>query len=123
MAYMTQEKKKELSQGVKNMLDTRYPDIKIKASYSVVHDSTICMTIQACSLDLLAGRPDRDRWDVNIYAIDRAFAGQARDLMQACVDCLNKGNWDDSDAYRDYCDVGWYVDIRIGTWDKPFKVL
>jgi hypothetical protein len=118
---MTQEKKKELAHEVRLMLANRYPDVKIRASFSVQNDS-ICMTIQACSLDLLAGKQG-NYMDVNVYNIDRAFDGQARDLMQSCVDCLNQGNWDNSDHYTDYYDVGWYVDIRIGTWYEPFQLL
>ena len=122
MAYMTQEKKKELAHEVRSMLANRFPNVKIKASFSVQNDSTICMTIQACSLNLLEGKQD-NYMNVNVYSLDRVFTGLARELLQACAACLNQGNWDDSDHYTDYYDVGWYVDVRIGTWDKPFKLL
>ena len=26
------------------------------------------------------------------------------------------------DAMTDYYDVGWYVDVNIGTWEKPYKL-
>src|SRR5690606_40972107 len=42
------------------------------------------------------------------------------DVMERIVAALNTGNWDRSDIQTDYFDVGHYVDLRIGTWDKPF---
>jgi hypothetical protein len=32
------------------------------------------------------------------------------------------GNHDKSDVMTDYFNVGWYIDINIGKWDKPYKV-
>ena len=29
-------------------------------------------------------------------------------------------NYDNSDIQTDYFDIGWYVDINVGKWDKPF---
>jgi hypothetical protein len=36
---------------------------------------------------------------------------------------MNTGNWDESDIQTDYFNVGWYVDVKIGSWQKPYKVL
>jgi hypothetical protein len=30
------------------------------------------------------------------------------------------GNHNRSDIMSDYHDVGWYVDINIGQWNKPY---
>ena len=32
------------------------------------------------------------------------------------------GNHNNSDISTDYFDVGWYIDINIGKWDKPYEV-
>jgi hypothetical protein len=33
---------------------------------------------------------------------------------------MNDGNHDRSDIQTDYFDVGWYVDVNIGRWNKPY---
>lgn len=35
---------------------------------------------------------------------------------------LNTDNYDNSDVQTGYFDVGHYVELRIGRWDKPFQV-
>jgi hypothetical protein len=35
---------------------------------------------------------------------------------------MNGGNHDNSDVQTDYFDVGWYVDVNIGSWDKPYTL-
>ncbi len=34
----------------------------------------------------------------------------------------NAGNHDNSDIMTDYFDVGWYLHINIGKWDKPYEL-
>ncbi len=31
--------------------------------------------------------------------------------------------YDNSDIMTDYFDVAWYVDINIGKWNKPYKLV
>jgi hypothetical protein len=33
------------------------------------------------------------------------------------------GNHDRSDSQTDYFDVGWYIEIQFGQWDKPHRTL
>ena len=36
---------------------------------------------------------------------------------------MDVGNYDNSDVQTDYFDTGWYIDINIGSWDKPYTVV
>jgi len=36
---------------------------------------------------------------------------------------MNDGNWNRSDSSVDYFDVGWYIDINIGNWAKPYQLM
>jgi hypothetical protein len=36
---------------------------------------------------------------------------------------MNAGNWDKSDIQTDYFDVGWYIDVNVGRWDKPYALV
>jgi len=40
--------------------------------------------------------------------------------MRAIIKALNLDNYDRSDSMTDYFDVGHYVNINIGRWNKPF---
>jgi len=32
------------------------------------------------------------------------------------------GNHNNTDLMSDYFDVGWYISINVGKWDKPYEV-
>ncbi len=127
MAYMSQERKKELVAGVKAMLKEKYPNIKIKATYSVQNHSAIVMTIRECNIDLLqdCGEYGKENGyiEVNRYHVRNHYSGEVANLLQDCVDCLNKGNYNNSDIMTDYFDVGWYVYVYVGSYGKPFKFI
>jgi hypothetical protein len=46
----------------------------------------------------------------------------ALDFMKEIFVAMNDGNWDKSDIQSDYFNVGWYVDVNIGKWDKHYIV-
>ena len=31
-------------------------------------------------------------------------------------------NHNNSDVQTDYFDVGWYIEINVGDWEKPYKL-
>jgi hypothetical protein len=43
--------------------------------------------------------------------------------MQEVFAEMNDGNWDKSDIQSDYFNVGWYVDVNIGRWNKPYALV
>ena len=60
--------------------------------------------------------------DVNPYWFKEHFSGVAKSFLLELFQAMNKGNHDNSDIMTDYFDVGWYVDVNIGKWDKPYIV-
>lgn len=136
MAFMNQSKKKV----IKAALDEVVP-AEIKYSLAVDNHSTIVMTIKSAPIDLIeiladgiedrgnAERADYIRkvryYDLNVYHMDKAFVHFSERLQETfdnILKALNTGNWDKSDIMTDYFDVGHYVDLRIGSWKKPFEV-
>lgn len=131
MAYMSQERKKEIAEKLKAVMPAGW-----KYSLSVRHHSTIVLTVQAAPVDLVEEynatvkkvNPEFDGWksgyvQVNEHWIDRQFEGERLEQMRPIVAALNAGNHDRSDVQTDYFDVGWYVDINFGHFEKPFRVL
>lgn len=128
MAYMSQERKKEISAKLKEVL----AGSGLKYSLSVRNHSTIVMTITAGRNDFVAdylhngGRLQSENYphiDVNPYYFRDYFSGENKELMIKIFETLNMGNHDNSDIQSDYFDVGWYVDVNVGTWSKPYTKL
>lgn len=122
MAYMDQEKKAKIAAALKQVVPAGW-----KYSLSVNNHSTIVMTIKSAPYDLIANLyPDTDRREVNVnvYWAEKHLAnGQDKQAILKIIECLNLDNFDKSDIMTDYFHVGHYVDLRIGTWSKPFEVI
>ena len=139
MAYMSQEHKKELLPNIKAIL-AKY---KIKGSVAVRHHSSLVLNIKSGAIDFigsyneaakdryqwgeLVGKWDRDYMQVNENSVDEWFEGNAKSFLTEMVDAMNgegtkDANFDDSDAMTDYFHRGWYIDINIGKWNKPYAV-
>lgn len=112
MAYMNQAKKKLLAPAVKVVLN-RYG---MKGTLSVRNHSTLVMTLTGGMLEFKSGT------GINPYWYQNHFAGKQLDFLKDLFYALNVGNHDNSDSQIDYFDVGWYVDVNIGTWSKPYEV-
>ena len=111
MAYMSQQKKKELLPDIKKVL-ARY---NMKASLSVRNHSTLVCKIKSGPIDFL-----ENDVSVNHYHIDKNYENVQRDFLIELRNAMSKGNWDKSDIMTDYHNVGWYIDIRIGDWQKEY---
>lgn len=133
MAYMNQEKKALLAAKLKEVVPKGW-----KYSLGVRNRSTICMTIASAPVDLMAEairvteahrQRNGDRWhgappthvDVNVYHPHLTF-DESLPVIKAIINALNDGNHDRSDVQSDYFDVGWYVHLGVGSWERPFKV-
>lgn len=121
MAYMDQEKKRVIAAAVKAVMPQGW-----KYSLAVRDYQVIVCTIRRAPFDLMASLAN-ERWgqttyrDLNPHYIRREFDDECvADVFERIVSALNTGNHDRSDTQRDYFDVGHYVEIRIGEWDKPF---
>jgi hypothetical protein len=122
MAWMNQERKAALAEGLKKVMPKGW-----KYSLAVRHHSTLVLTISEAPIDLVAQslcsdeQKKRGYIDVNQYHIDGVFSGSLLETFTAIRDAMMVGNHDNSDPQTDYFDVGWYIDINVGKWDKPFR--
>ena len=60
--------------------------------------------------------------DVNPYWYQEHFSGKALGFLKEVLTAMNGGNHNNSDIQTDYFDVGWYVDVNIGSWNKPYTL-
>ena len=68
------------------------------------------------------GSAATDHVDVNPYWYQDHFSGKAKSFLTEILTAMNDGNHDRSDVQSDYFDVGWYVDVNIGKWNKPYTL-
>lgn len=124
MAHVDQTKKAKIAAALKLVVPAGW-----KYSLAVDNHSTIRMTIASAPVDLLAALVNsedakREGYHrVNHYHYLRAFRdAKMGELFGKIIAALNTDNHDNSDLMTDYFDVGHYVDISIGRWNKPFTV-
>lgn len=122
MAYIDQTKKKEIAAKLKRVVPAGW-----RYSLAIRNHTALVMTIRSAPLNLLADV----QWDERATNRghtrfhpnhQRHFSEENRKVLEAIWDVLNDGNWDKSDIMTDYFNVGWYVDLDIGQWNKPFVV-
>jgi hypothetical protein len=134
MAYVNQELKAKLAPKIKEICKKH----GVKATLAVRHHSTLVLNIRQGQIDFIgnfnsvAGKLPRPEHlpfqpvtksiDVNTYWYKEHFSGAALKFLNEVMPVLNDGNWDKSDVQTDYFNVGWYVDVNIGQWDKPYAL-
>jgi hypothetical protein len=125
MAYMSQEKKARIAPAVKAILK-KY---KVKGSLSVRNHSSLVLTIKEGSVDFYSdygttpeARKDAEKFgiQVNPYWYQDHFVGKSKKFLAEVIPAMNSGNHNNSDIQSDYFDVGWYIDVNIGKWNKPY---
>jgi hypothetical protein len=125
MAWMNQEKKAKIAAELKKVMPSTW-----KWSLSVKHHSTIRLTISAAPINLIAHHKKNEYFtglethiQLNEYHLEHAYEGALLETFKRIKDALNTDNHDRSDIMTDYFDVGHYVDIEIGRWNRPFQVI
>jgi hypothetical protein len=131
MAYMSQEKKSKIAPTVKKIL-AKYG---VKGSLAVQNHMTLVLNVKSGPIDFIQnynetvgnqpggfrlGSPATDSLSVNNYWYHEHFSGKAKSFLTEIMVAMNDGNHDRSDIQSDYHDVGWYVDVNIGKWNKPY---
>ena len=134
MAYVSQELKAKLAPSIRAICK-RYG---IRASLAVRNHSTLVLNVKQGKIDFVENfnrvcssrprsnstgfQPARDHISVNPYWYKEHFDGRALQFLSEVLPAMNAGNHDRSDIQSDYFDVGWYVDVNIGQWDKPYAL-
>jgi hypothetical protein len=128
MAYMNQQKKAEIVSKVKPVLK-KYG---LKGTFSVRNHMTICLTITSGPIDFIQNYKDHtgkqnqiiDALDINPYWFHDHFTGKALDALTEIMKGMHSaGYYDNSDIQSDYFDTAYYIDVNVGTWNRPYTVL
>lgn len=134
MAHMNQEKKARIAAQIKPILK-RYG---VKGTLAVDNHSTLVLNIKSGTLDFIKNynetterrpggfqnsSPAEKHISVNPYWYNDHFGDKViKTFFKEVFKALNDGNHDRSDSQTDYFDVGWYVRLNVGKWNKPYIV-
>lgn len=121
MAFMNQEKKAVIAAALKKVMPKDW-----KYSLRCTRHSITC-TIRQAPVDLLGmhreGSYSQECTSLQLnpyYLRSQCSDSATADVLEAIKCALNTGNWDNSDVMTDYFDVGHYIHIHVGEWNKPF---
>lgn len=133
MAYMNQDKKKAIVAQLKKIIPLDW-----KWSVAVENHSTLHLNIASAPVDLIgemraytdpayhnyvgkdAAKPSYAI--PNHHWLDNAYKGELLVLFENIKEAMMFGNHDNSDIMTDYFDVGHYISINLGKWNRPFIV-
>ena len=127
MAYVSQDLKAKLAPKIKAICK-KYG---VKASLAVRNHSTLVLNVKSGKVDFIGDygstpetRADAEKFgiQVNPYHYKSHFNGDAYFFLSEVIPAMNDGNWDKSDIQTDYFNCGWYVDVNIGKWNKPYAL-
>jgi len=130
MAYMSQDRKAELAPAIRAWCKSH----GVKASIAVRNHTALVVNIYSGPLDFCenyfetasAKRPITAQVpthiQVNTYWAHEHFTGDCHDFLVGLLERMNVGNYDKSDVQSDYFNVGWYVDVNIGSYNKPYQL-
>ena len=114
MAFMNQEKKKRLAPKIKQVLDKH----NMKGTLSVQDHSQLTLTLKSGSIDFKTD-------SINEYWYKDHFADNPAALafLSEIIPAMNVENFDKSDIMTDYFHVGYYISVKIGSYDKPYDLI
>jgi hypothetical protein len=124
VAYIDQATKAKLAANLKQVMPSGW-----KYSLAIRNHSTIVCTIKSAPIDLIKAFKSSDYFDsqtatevdVNPYHFRSHIEDECvADVVEKIFEALDEGNHDNSNIQTDYFDVGWYVSLHIGRWNKPF---
>jgi len=134
---MNQEKKKELAPQIKAVLK-KYG---MKGTIGVNNYSSLVVNLKEGKLDLigqanLENREYAERTGQQFYEVEGYYQANPYHahksnnpviamFFKELIEAMNGvgssiANHNNSDIMTDYFDIGWYIDINVGQWDKPY---
>lgn len=109
MPYISSEQVKQ----VRETLKKKFPSTK-GWKFSVTRDNysgiRIVVLSGPCNFENKPGSTIRPTRETHPY-------------LQQIYSIANSGNHDNSDLMTDYFDVGWYVWLQVGDYNKPYQFL
>ena len=119
MAYITSEQVKEMRQQIKKAFPSK---LGWKFSITQKDSSCIRVNIMTAPIELRDANYENNREGMTVRPGWDTLNSVGNEVVKVIWDIINGGNFDNSDSMTDYFHVGWYANVYIGKWDKPFEL-
>ena len=136
MAYVTEE----IINNARTALKALNKEYGVKATLSGKGSSSLTLTISEGSIDFIDNYcenikdncsmrdvdqaiawANKDKYlSCNQYYLDSSFSGVALEYLEKAKDIMYAMHWDKSDIMSDYFCCAYYVEMRVGRWNKPY---
>ncbi len=118
MAYVSQDDKAKLAPAIKAVLK-KY---NMKGTIAVRHHSTLVVNIKCGAIDFTGNYTHGDKYiQVNTYWIHDHYDGVAKDFLLELKSAMEGPDFfNNDDIMTDYFHRSHYIDINIGSWNKPY---
>ena len=130
MAFISQNDKKTLAPAIKAV----FKKYGLKGTIAIEHHMTLCANVSAGRLDLIGAASKVGDFRSSGYYQANAYQPTNEKYKNINPDIFNfyedlkkamKGAiwFDKSDIMTDYFHTAFYININIGRWNKPYKLL
>lgn len=109
MAYITTEEVKEIREEIKQAFPKNF-----KFSVSREHSSVVNVALMESPL-IFKSNSQTSSKQLSVY--------NHKAIFKIINDIVNRKNFNNSDLMTDYHHVGYYSNITLGKWDKPYKTI
>ena len=113
--------------GMKGSLRTTKHSITLtlrSGKIDFVADMVDRFTAGSTTFHLMGNVAPKDyHFDVNHYWYREHYTGTSKAFIAEALDALMSASWyDRSDAQVDYFDTAYYINLKVGDWNKPYIV-
>jgi hypothetical protein len=116
MAYISTEEVKVIREELKKNFPSR-----LGWKLSIVRRDYLSLSISIINAPIeLRNDQNKAYEQVNQYWIESRENKQSIPVLKKIFEIANKNNYDRSDVQSDYFDVGYYLNLSIGHFGKPF---
>jgi hypothetical protein len=90
--------------------------------------SNYCETIKVKrtlrDVDSIVKHTNKDKHiSVNQYYLDSSFSSIPLEYLEKVKEIMYADHWDKSDSQSDYFNCAYYIHMRIGKWNKGYKLV
>lgn len=117
---------KDIAKNIRKYVKEIYPTYKFSITIEQYSGgSSIYVNLMEAPQNIFNEGYEEDDMQINHYSIDRnKYLNEiGKSVLSDVYTQLLSYNYDDSDAQIDYFNTNFYIDLGVGKWDKPFKIV
>ncbi|HBG5344123.1 TPA: hypothetical protein KQG29_001487 [Clostridioides difficile] len=117
---------KDIAKIIRQYVKEIYPTYKFSiTAASTGTCSTINVSLMEAPFNIFNKGFEKNYTQVNNYNIlfDESLNSVGKSILNDLYNLLKSYNYDDSDGMIDYFDTKFFMNINIGKWNKPFKIV